>query len=192
MYDYFFNQWGVFSNVPAQSSTLYNNLHTYIDSYGRVFQETPGVYLDGSVPVLQGFTTGWIAAAGLQGYQRAYWMHILGTYYSPHKLNIQLAYDYSSNPQQNYVFSPQLYSGPWGSLPSWGSPGAWGGASNVEKARVFFDKQKCESFQIIVDEVFDPTYGTQAGQGLTLSGLNLTIGVKKSYRTNQASENVSG
>jgi hypothetical protein len=188
MYDYFFQQWGVFVNVPATSSTLYQQLHTYIDQYGRVFQESPGIYLDGSVPVLQAFSTGWIAAAGMTGFQRAYWLNLLGTYFSPHTLNVQIAYDYNPNPIQATTVTPPNYAGPWGSLPTWGAGDSWGGTpyTNVEQARVFFDQQKCESFQIIVDEVFDPTYGTQAGEGLTLSGMNLTIGVKKSYPTRSA------
>ena len=188
MYDYFFQQWGVFVGVGATSSTIYEQLHTYLDQYGRVFQETPGLYLDGSVPVLQAFSTGWIASAGLIGFQRAYWLNLLGTYFSPHKLNVQVAYDYNPNPQQSTIVQPPNYAGPWGSLPTWGAGQSWGGTpyTNVERARVFFDKQKCTAFQIIIDEVFDSTYGTQAGEGLTLSGMNLTIGVKKSYPTPSA------
>ncbi len=189
MYDYYFGQWGTFVNVPAISSTLYQNLHTYIDQYGRVFQETPGVYLDGSSPVLQAFSTGWVASAGLQGYQRAYWSHLLGTYYSPHKLSFKIAYDYdTNNTQQSSMLIPNNFSPAWGGLPNWGSPGVWGGSTDVEKFRVFFQKQKCESFQIIVDEIFDPSYGTVAGVGLTLSGINTTIGIKKSYRTQSAAQ----
>lgn len=190
MYDYFFQQWGAFTNVKATSSTIYNSLHTFIDSFGRVFQETPGKYLDGSLPVLQAFTTGWIAAAGLQGYQRAYWLHLLGTYYSPHILQLQLAYDYNSSPSQCSYYNPQNYSQPWGNLPNWGAGSVWGGPSNVEKARLFFDRQKCQAIQISMDEVFDPSFNTEAGQGLTLSGLNLTVGLKKSYRTSPASQDV--
>ena len=42
-------------------------------------------------------------------------------------------------------------------------------------------KQKCESLQIKVSEVYDPSLGVQAGAGLTLSGMNFIIGVKKGY-----------
>lgn len=188
MFDYFFSQWGVFVNVPAISSTLYQNLHTYIDRFGRVFQETPGTYLDGSRPVLQAFSTGWIAAAGLIGFQRAYFLHLLGTYLSPHKLNIGIAYDYDQNTRQTVVVSPDNFSAPWGIDTPWGGTGVWGGSTNIETQRVFFERQKCVSFQIIVDEVFDSTFGTSAGAGLTLSGLNLTIGVKKSYPTLSAAK----
>jgi hypothetical protein len=54
MYDYFYGQWGEFINVPAISATLYQGLHTYINKFGQVFQENPGVYLDGAKPVYRG------------------------------------------------------------------------------------------------------------------------------------------
>ena len=44
MYDYYYSQWGTFTGVPGISSTLYQSLHTYINSFGQVFQETPGLY----------------------------------------------------------------------------------------------------------------------------------------------------
>lgn len=183
MYDYYYQQWGTFVNVPANSSTLYQNLHTYLDQYGRVYQETPGRYLDGSQPVLQGFSTSWISAAGLQGFQRAYFMHLLGTYISPHKLNIQIAYDFDYSKTQTILVTPDNSFTTWGSTSPWGSTDVWGGETNVEQMRIFFERQKCQSFQIIVDEVYDPSFGSYAGAGLTLSGINLTIGVKKLYPT---------
>lgn len=183
VYDYYYEQWSTFVNVPANSSTLYQNLHTYLDKYGRVFQETPGRYLDGSSSVLQGFSTSWISAAGLQGFQRAYFMHILGTYISPHKLNIQIAYDFDYSKTQTIVISPDNSFTTWGSTTPWGGTDVWGGETNVEQERIFFERQKCQSFQVIVDEIYDSQFGSFAGAGLTLSGLNLTIGVKKTYPT---------
>lgn len=181
MYDYYYQQWGEFANVPAISSTVYNSLHTYVDSYNRVFQESPGRYLDGSNPVLQGLTTSWIATGGLQGYQRLYFLQLLGSYISPHKLNIQIAYDFDSSIHQSVLIEPQNSPTNWGSEQLWGSGDTWGGPTNVEQEQVFFERQKCTSFQLSIDEIFDPQFGTAAGAGLTLSGLNLTIGVKKTY-----------
>lgn len=189
MYDYFFEQWSTFKNIPSVSSTVYNTVHTYIDSSGRVFQETPGKYLDGSNPVLQAFTTSWINLKRLQGFQRAYQVYMLGTYKSPHKLNVAVAYDYFSSPVQNSIVTPNGYAAPWGVDTPWGGDAQWGGTeTDVEKERVFFERGKCESVQIIVDEIFDPSFGTIAGEGLTLSGLNFVIGVKKGYPTRSAAQ----
>ncbi len=186
MYDYYFGQWGSFTNVPAISSTIYNQLHTYIDTLGRVFQETPGKYLDNSNPVLMSFTTGWMNLAGLQGYERFYFGYLLGQYLTPFKLNVQFAYDYNPSVQQATSVSPNPPSKPWGGEALWGSNGLWGGPSNVFEARVFPAKQKCESFQVTINEVYDPSFGVSAGAGLTLSGLSLVVGMKKGYRTQSA------
>ena len=191
MYDYYYQQWGTFVGVPAISATLYQGLHTYINAQGAVAQETPGKYLDNGNPVLLGFTTSWLALAGLQGYQRAYFFYLLGTYFTPHKLNLSIAYDYNSSPIQNTLISPNNYSPPYGSAampvygqlnPYGGGSGDFGASSNIEQWRVFLSKQRCTSFQITLQELYDPSFGASAGQGLTLSGLNLVVAVKKGWR----------
>lgn len=191
MYDYYYNQWGTFTNVPAISSTLYGGLHTYLDNLGRVFQETPGRYLDRSQPVLMSFTTAWLNLAGVQGFERAYEFFLLGTYISPHRLFLQIAYDYNPSPTQQSIIVPDNMTNRWGDEALWGSGSAWGGeGGSVEQWRVFLQRQKCQSFQISMQEVFDATAGQVAGAGLTLSGLNLTVGVKKGRPTLRAARQV--
>ncbi len=190
MYDYFVGQWGSFNNVPAISSTLYQDLHTYIDAHGNVRQETPGLYLDGSRPVLISLTTSWINLAGLQGFERAYFFYLLGTYISPHKLTVDIAYDYNPSPTQTSLITPTNYAGPYGSDSIFGGSEVYGGPSTVEQNRVFLQKQKCQAFQISITESFDPSYGTVAGAGLTLSGINLVVAAKSSWPRLKASKSV--
>ncbi len=191
MYDYYYGQWGTFTNVPAVSSTIYQRLHTYINRYGQVFQESIGSYLDGSSPVLMSFKTGWMSLAGLQGLQRAYFFYLLGDYLSPHKMTLDIAYDYSKYPEQSTTISPDNYNPAYGDAPGpYGSESPYGGNLSVEQYRVFLNKQKCESFQIKMSESFDPSFGTTAGAGFTLSGINLVVGGKKSYNTLKASRSV--
>lgn len=178
MYDYYYNQWGTFTNVPAISSTIYQGLHTFINSLGMVYKESENLYLDGSRPVLMSFQTAWFNLAGLQGFQRAYEMYILGTYVSPHKLSIGISYDYNNSPEQFDLITPDNYSPPWGGDSLYGGSPVWGGASNIEQWRIFFQRQKCQSFSITLNEQFDYSMGTAAGAGLILHGLDLTVGVK--------------
>ncbi len=183
MYDYFVQQWGTFEGIPSISSTIYNELHTLVNQYGQVSQESAGTYYDLSDPVLMSFTTSWLQVAGLRGYQRAYWFYLLGTYLSPHKLSLGIAYDYNASPVQGTLIAPINYAPPYGSDPYYGGDGstAYGGPNSIEQWRVFLQQQRCKAFQISMQEVFDPTYGTIAGPGLTLSGLNIIVGVKKAY-----------
>ncbi len=185
MYDYYYGQWGTFTNIPAISSVLYQGLHTFTNSFGQVFQETPGVYLDGSYPVLMGLATSWFQLAGLQGYQRFYFFYLLGTYLSPHFLNIQLAYDYNPATVQQTIISPSNYSPTYGSDLTYGSGSPYGGPSSLERWKIYATIQRCQSFQIKISEIYDPSFGVTPGAGFTLSGLNAVVGVKRGYSPTQ-------
>lgn len=188
VYDFFFQQWSTHTNVLAISATLYQSAHTYLNSNIDTFQETPNFYLDGSTPVLMSLTTSWISTAGLQGFERFYFAFLLGTYYTPFKLNVALAYDYNSSYLQQTLVTPDNQAQPWGGEASWGSGGPWGGAQdgNVFQARLFPENQKCETFQVVINEIYDPSYNIAPGEGLSLSGLSLIIGTKRGFRTQRA------
>lgn len=192
MYDYYVNQWSVFDGISGLSSTIFENLHTYIDKYGRVFQETQGKYLDGSSPVLMSFKTGWLNLAGLQGYQRIYRMYLLGDYKTPHRITIGAAYDFEPSITQYASFIPDNYSAPWGIGSTWGSISVWGGKSSIEQFQVNFAKQQCQSIQLTFDEYYDSSIGVVNGAGLTVSGLNLVAGMKKGYPRNIGPKNKVG
>ena len=190
MYDYYYDQWGTFTNCSAISSVIYQNLHTYLTSLNYVRQESPGLYLDGSVPVLLGFTTAWLKLTGLQNFQRAYYFFLLGNYESPHFLETSIAYDFNPGVQQTCRITPVNQVLTWGSDLSWGESTPWGGGGSVEQFRVFLTKQKCQAIQIVCQEVYDASYGVAAGAGLTLSGLNLVVSGKLSYPKPPASGSV--
>lgn len=182
MYDYFYNEWGTFQGIPAISSVVYNDRHAFLNSYGQVFQENPGSYLDGSRPVLMSFTTSWLNLMGLQGYQRAYFMYLVGQYYSPHKLQVQIYYDYNPGVVQQTLIAPQNFAPVYGDDPLFGSGSPFGGAPQLEQWKVFLTQQRCQSVQFTVSEIYDASFGVVAGAGLTLSGLNLVYGQKKGHR----------
>lgn len=187
VYDYFVGKWSTFSNVLAISACLYQSKATYLNSLGKVFQETPGKYLDGSTPVLMSFTTGWINAAGIRGYERFYDALLLGTYVTPFKLQVLYGFDYNSNPAQSIMVTPDNFTPNWGGDANWGANSAWGGPGNVFQARVSPARQKCQTFQITINEIYDPSFGITAGEGLSLSGMNLIVGVKSNKSPQKAS-----
>jgi hypothetical protein len=187
MYDYFFEQWATHTNIEAISATLYQGAHTYLNALGSVYQETKDSYLDGSSPVLMSLTTSWINIAGLQGFERFYEGLLLGTYFSPFTLNVSLAYNYNAGVTQAIQVQPDNFVPNWGGEALWGSNGPWGGPGNVFSARIFPEQQKCESFQVTINELYDPSFGQPPSQGLTLSGLALVVGMKRGFRTQKAS-----
>lgn len=180
MYDYYYNQWGEFTGVPAISSCIFQGVHTFINSNGQVFQETKDTYLDGSNPVLLGFTTGWINLASLQGYQRFVDFYILAQYLSPHILNCSVAYDYNPSPLNFTRIQPNNFSS---SIPApYGVPVPFGAHFNKEQWRVYAKKQTCQAFQLTIQEVFDPQFGTVPGAGFTMSGISARILTKANKR----------
>ncbi len=181
MYDYFYSQWNTFTGLFGISSCIYNSLHTYLDSYGRVFQETPGQYLDGTLPTLISFTTGWLNLAGVSGYQRIYEFAFLGSYITPHFLDIRVGYDFA-DPTQQSIIQPTNYTGVYGSDSLYGQTSPYGGPGSLEQWRIHTNTQKCQTFQITFKEVFNPAYSNVAGQGFNLTALNCVIGTKSSYR----------
>lgn len=182
MYDYYYEQWGTFSNVNAISSTLYQGLHAYLNPYGQILQETPGKYLDLSTPVLTSFTTGWINVAALQGFQRLNRFYFLGEYLSPHTLQVGIGYDYNPNPSQTVTIRPLNYAGVFGSDPTYGDQIPYGGPAPLEQWVIKQQRQKCQAVQLTVNEIYDPSFGVPAGAGLTLSGINMMINPRRGSR----------
>ena len=167
MFDYFYKKWATWTPPAGVSDCIFQGQHTYVTSAGVVYQENPGIYVDGAAPVLMSFTTAWIQLAGLQGYQRAFFFYLLASYLSPHKLNLSLYTDFSTTPDT----TPSITPDPANSLENW---------------RVFFAKQRCQAFQIALSEVYTGT----PGAGFTMSGLNLIVGAKSKFRTISAAESV--
>lgn len=211
MYDYFFGQWGTFKNANAISSTIYQRMHTLLTPYSTVLKETPGVYLDATTPVTMSFTTAWINMAGLQGYQRAFFFYLIGKYITPHKVQLYISYDYSPGPLQSELIEPTNFSGVYGGpgtnpvdgtdyADPYGQSTTFGGSTlvdelargSVEQWRVFLTKQKCQSIQISLQEIYDPSFEIPPGQGLTISGINMIYGIKKSFRPIAAANTVGG
>lgn len=183
MYDVYYGQWGNFVlGVPgAISSCIYQGLHTFINQDGAVYQETPGQYIDGNSPVLLNFTTGPINLAGLQGYQRIFEFYLLAEYLSPHKLNVQVLYDYNPAIVHRQTIQPKNFSG---ASPSngFGIPVPFGGPTDLEQWRIHTKQQLCQNMNINVTEVFDPSFGVVAGAGFTMSGIDLVVEVLRGWR----------
>ena len=180
MYDYFYNDWGEFQGPYAVASCIYQNLHTLIDKYGNVLQQTPTAYLDNQNPVNLKFRTGWFNLASLQGYQRLYDFYFLAKFLSPHSLLVQIAYDYNPSIVHETIITPQNYSSP--TPGPFGTPTPFGSPANVEQWRIHSKIQLCQSFQITITEVFNPAYATVAGAGFTMSGITMNVEVKKATR----------
>lgn len=173
VFDYFYQQWGEFSGLSHLYSTIYKDRHTLLLPDGEtVSQELPGTFMDGTVPVFVQFTTAWVNLSGVQGLERAYFFNVLGQDVTPHSLEVQIAYDYSSDLLQvvNIIPTSQIAS--------------------TKQGRVFLIKQKCQAFQLSFQEFLQPGT-TSTGPSFTISGLDVTVALKKGYPTLPANQSVS-
>lgn len=181
MYDYYYSQWGTFVGVPAISSCIYQGLHTFLNASGGVFQETPGAYLDNASPVLMSFLTGHIQLQGISGYQRIFEIQLLGSYVTPHLLNVQLGYDFGALSEQALI-TPTNATGVYGSDAIYGQTTPYGGSESLEQWRIQPSTQKCQAFQVSLQEVYDPSYGVPDGAGFTMSAMTCVLGINRGYR----------
>jgi hypothetical protein len=171
VYDMLAGQWTSFSGPETiQSAAIINGVDTVLGQTGLVYQETQGAYLDNTTPVVMSFTTGWINLSGLQGYARAYWMEILGTFQSPHTYTVGIAYDYNPSIVQTSTINPY---------------NVVGSGSAVEQWEVAFQRGQCQSFQLTFTEISSGT----AGAGVMISGISLTYGKKKTFARNIGPKN---
>jgi hypothetical protein len=136
------------------------------------------------------FTTAWINIAGLQGFERAYYFYILGQYITPHTLQVSVAYDYNPSATQNVMITPDNYAAFMVRTHFMAIPIVMVVRVMSSNGVCFYRSKKCQAFQLTVQENFDATYGTAPGAGLTLSGLDLVIGIKKGYPVLRPSRSV--
>lgn len=156
VFDYFVQQWDVFQRQNGADSTIFQNLHTYIEPNGAVNQETPGVFTDNLQLVPLKIQSSWLTFAGVQGYQRARKLMFLGEYKSPHTLRVDISYDFEDAIAQTTLI-PVLVA-----------------PTSAYQYRIFLARQKCESFRFTITELQSAPYG----EGLSLSDFALEVGVK--------------
>lgn len=166
VFDYLMGQWGTFTNLSAQGSTLYQNQHTYVQANGVVRQQG-STYLDNGSPITMSIGMPWIKLNGLQGYQRTREFLLLGEYKSPCTLSVSMAYDYEPSYNQTASFTPS--------------------AGALVQFRTFLTKQKCEALRVFITDNGTST----TGEGFNLSEMMLEIGVKKGHFKLSSNKSVS-
>jgi len=105
LFDHYHTQWSTFTNHEGLDAAVVNGRYHYLRTDGRVFRETPGVYLDDNARIRLRLETAWIhMLPQLQGFQRFWHLHLLGTWVSPHQLGIQYQTDYTPGWTDSYWY----------------------------------------------------------------------------------------
>lgn len=188
VYDYLVGQWSTFTNHNAVSAFVWNGAYSYLRSNGQVLNESSSSYSDNGTFYALKFTTNWLEFAGVQGFQRVKKLLVLGDYKSPHKLQIDLAYDFDSTITQSSVVDVNsLYPlTVYGGTSPYGGDSVYGGAFPSEQFRIFTSRQKCDAIQITVQDIL----ATTPGEGFSISNLSFEVGVKKGLNKLPAAQSV--
>jgi hypothetical protein len=186
VYDYFVQQWGIFTNQNAVDSLVWQSSTMLLRANGKVLQETEGVYTDDGQPIRLKLATSWFSFANVQGFQRVRRAQLLGAWKSAHDLSISVCVDFDDTVIQQMTVSPTpptFYGG--------GSPygaGSYGGTFQLYQWRVDLARQKCQAVKFIIEDV--PSV-TGSGEGVSLSSLAFEVGAKQGLNKVPASQIVS-
>jgi len=185
VYNYLLGLWSTFDNHQAKSAEIVGTSYYYVRTDGSLFKENATSFSDNGSPISILIETAWISVAGLQGFQRAYKMLVLGDYKSTHQLRVRAAYNFVNAWTHEKILNPvpDIVSGStYGSVSPYGEESVYGGEASPYQARFDFEKQKCQSIKLQFQDL-----QTVAGEGLSLSALTMEVGTKKGlYKPGQA------
>lgn len=178
-YDFFVGQWGTWTNINANDSTIWQDQFMYLRPDGTVLQQTPGMFSDNGAWISMRVQTASINIGALQGYGRCWRALLLGAYLSPHQLQVQIAFDNEQAPSQFITISP-VNPGFWGSSAVWGGlptdpPAPWGGPIDAYQWDLRLNAGR--RISAIAITIADTPVGTSIGPGLSMSALAFEIGV---------------
>lgn len=174
VYDWLIDQWGVFTNLAAADSTIFQGQFTYAQVGGLALTETPGVFTDNGAAIKLRIQTSWLSFAGLQGFQRVWEMLVLGEYRSGHNLRVSVAFDFDPTPHQVVdISAAALLAQPaYGQGSPYGT-GVFGGQFPLYQFRIKMLQEKCQAVQITIED----NQVAPFGEGMAISAISFTAGV---------------
>lgn len=204
VYDYYVHQWSteafpagivqkaVSGCVWAQGNGVLT--YVWLDSVGSPHVQTPGVYLDDNNFVQMTVQTGALKLDGfLNGFKRAWRAIIRGHFYSPHLLDVGVAYNDIPIVVQQDTITP-IISGPYGSTSPDGQGSPYGGVALPYEFDVRLNQQEISSLQMTL-QTMPPAPGTplnQLGQACSLSCITIEYGVYPGADRIASSRTVAG
>jgi hypothetical protein len=158
IYNWVSGMWSVDqSRVHYGPGAVVADKYVYPPSAGAVAIQSPGLYVDNGDFYPLKIGTSWIKAAGIGGWQRIYYVNLVGEFKTPHNLVIGIYHDYSETPTET------IETGTASLMDSGGY-----------RIRFKPSRQKCEAIRFVI---YDKEQGL-AGESYSLSAIVLEVGVK--------------
>lgn len=177
VYDWQYEQWSTWTHHEASSATVWAGLLTFVRDNGALWVESPTRYTDAGSFIRLRATFGWMAFAGIQGWERLYSLYVLGEMKGPHTLRCRFAYDYDPAwASEGTIDAGALYPGTvYGGTSPYGADTVYGGAYPVYRFRFYPEVQKCQAFRVCLEDVQTTDYN----EGVSFVDLSLLVGQKK-------------
>lgn len=180
VWDYHYGQWSVLTGAigatfGAQDTCYWNGSYMRVNASGTILQESTATFQQNGTYISTVAETQWIKLAALLGYERLYYITLLGTYFSDFTLTWDVAYDYAGTAPAvpTYTETVTLVGN---GLFSAGGPYQVRHHSGHACAAVKF-------------RFTDSAIG-DGGQGMGLSALNLEWGTKRGARKLPANQSM--
>lgn len=94
VYDYALNRWSTYTGIIPCAMAVHGGELWYIADDADVYKYDSSTYRDGdpasATDVVLSVTMPWVS-----GYHRCWWVYVAGGYVSPHRLKVELSYDYN-------------------------------------------------------------------------------------------------
>lgn len=176
VYDYFVQQWGIFTNYTSISSLLWRNTYLIVRSAGIVDQENKNTFLDNSSNITTKLVTPWIQTAGIQGFQRIYQGIFLGALKSANIFRVRIGYDFKEDWHEAYNINSSVITGAtYGDNSPYGIDVYGGIKDNIHQFKVNNSIQKCQAIRY---EVTKLNPNLVDGEGFRITALTLNVGIK--------------
>jgi hypothetical protein len=165
VWDYLVNQWSEWTIGDGIDATIWQGTYHYATSAAVKAEQGSYSSADYSLDL----ETAWIKLDGLMGFQRIWYLQVLGEYRSAHDLRIRIARDYSDSDSAGPTWIDDKF---W-------SPDATTVGGRLQVRHGLKSPQQCQAIKIRLTDYADGSTTTPpAGEALRLTALALEVGVK--------------
>lgn len=178
VYDYAVGEWATFDGgyLGAVDSDVWDGTYVLLRGDGRLAEEAQDSWTDDGRHVRLKAVLGWVAWAGLAGYQRVRRVTVVGDYRGAHRLRVRFGFDYNpSFSQEATVDTAKVMA-----LSAYGEDTPYGaGVYGGEFPLYMFDidvgegRGRNRAMRVSIEDVQDSGFN----EGLSLSGLVFEVGV---------------
>lgn len=193
VFEYLERKWSVWT-VGGIHGCIWQGRHVILrDEAGVAVVEADDVFQDDGISYSLSLGTGWLAFAGMQGYQRVRDFLLLGTKKGDHSLRIRAAYDFIEAYVDDVTIDVSTLVGAeaFGADSPYGS-GRYGGelanglpTNNLYQLRHFFQRPKCSAVKLLIEDAkrLDPTGAVDYPllDSFNLNELLLSVGQKAGH-----------